>query len=145
MDHDFFIAGRWRNKQEVMRITEIVRDAGFRAYCFLENDYSEIFKELGLADDAMEAENTEKLDLQHPLMRAIFEKDMAGQRASERFLLVLPAGIAGHIEAGAAYGMGKKCYAIGTPEKTETLYHIFDEIFQDESSLLKWLEKQADN
>ena len=28
----------------------------------------------------------------------------------------------------AAYGMGKKCYAVGIPEKTETLYCIFEKI-----------------
>jgi hypothetical protein len=36
--------------------------------------------------------------------------------------------------------MGKRCYAIGIPEKTETLYSIFDEIFPDVNSLEDWLK-----
>jgi len=32
---------------------------------------------------------------------------------------------------GIAYGMGKRCYAVGTPEKTETLYCVFTRIFED--------------
>lgn len=67
---------------------------------------------------------------------------MQAQRNSDNFLLVLPAGISGHVEAGASYGMGKKCYALGVPEKTETLYGIFDEIFPDLQSLENWLEVQ---
>ena len=38
---------------------------------------------------------------------------------------------------GVAYVMGKKCYAIGTLEKTETLYHIFDKIFPSLDDFVK--------
>ena len=41
-------------------------------------------------------------------------------------MLVLPSGKSGHIEAGIAYGMGKKCYAIGEFDATDSLYNIFD-------------------
>lgn len=75
-----------------------------------------------------------------PLIRKIFETDITAERQADNFLLVLPAGIAGHIEAGVAYGMGKKCYAIGELEKTETLYCIFDKIFPDIESLKVWLD-----
>jgi len=40
----------------------------------------------------------------------------------------------------AAYGMGKKCYAVGIPEKTETLYCIFEKIFRDPKELSAWLK-----
>ena len=40
-------------------------------------------------------------------------------------MLVLPAGKSGHIEAGVAYGLGKKCYAIGEYDATDSLYNIF--------------------
>ena len=74
-----------------------------------------------------------------PLVRKIFDIDITAERQSDNFILVLPAGISGHVEAGAAYGMGKKCYAVGKPEKTETLYLIFDEIFPDVETLKDWL------
>ena len=46
-------------------------------------------------------------------------------------LLVLPAGKSAHIEAGIGYGLGKKCYAIGEYEATDSLYNIFEYIFKD--------------
>ena len=52
----------------------------------------------------------------------------------------MPAGKAAHIEAGIAYGLGKKCYAIGEYESTDTLYNIFEEIFANESELEEFLK-----
>ena len=60
---------------------------------------------------------------------------------SRNLLLVLPAGKAAHIESGIAYGLGKKCYAIGEYEATDTLYNIFEEIFSTESELEKFLRE----
>lgn len=51
---------------------------------------------------------------------------MAAQRAARRFVMVMPAGNAAHIEARAAFGLGKPCYAVGPVAKTETLYRFFD-------------------
>jgi hypothetical protein len=82
----------------------------------------------------------ESLPKDDEFIKHIFKNDMQAQRDSDNFLLVLPAGISGHVEAGASYGMGKRCYAIGIPEKTETLYSIFDEIFPDVNSLEDWLK-----
>jgi hypothetical protein len=56
-------------------------------------------------------------------------------------LLVLPAGKSGHIEAGIAYGMGKKCYAIGEFDATDSLYNIFDIIFKDDIELEEFLKQ----
>lgn len=44
-------------------------------------------------------------------------------------ILLLPAGTSAHIEAGIAFGLGKKLILIGKPEKPETLYFIFDEYY----------------
>lgn len=56
-------------------------------------------------------------------------------RNSNNFLLVLQAGKSAHIEAAIAYGLGKKCYAIGEYDVTDSLYLIFDKIFKDENEL----------
>ena len=56
-------------------------------------------------------------------------------------MLVLPAGKAAHIESGIAYGLGKKCYAIGEYDTTDTLYNIFEEIFINENQLEDFLKK----
>jgi len=138
--YDFFIAGRWRNYPEVKKVLDAVRSHHKSAYCFIENVYegSKVeFKQ----DVSIELimQQLESLPTDDEFIKHIFENDMHAQRHSENFLLVLPAGISGHVEAGASYGMGKPCYAVGTPEKTETLYGIFQEIFPDVESLEDWL------
>ena len=69
----------------------------------------------------------------------LFHDDLEGEKNSKNLLLVLPAGKAAHIESGIAYGLGKKCYAIGEYEATDTLYNIFEEIFANEDELDSFL------
>lgn len=140
MEYDFFVAGRWRNKEQIERIVSELRQSGKTVFSFLENDYSDVLQKLNLDKRAMESSNTENLPLSHPLIQAIFKKDMDGLRVSSALLLVLPAGIAAHMESGIAYGMGKKCYAIGQLDKTETLYNIFDGVFLNVPELLNAAE-----
>ena len=139
--YDFFIAGRWRNYAEVKIVLNTVRAHDKTAYCFIENLYqgSKVeFKQ----DDSIESvmQKLESLPKDDEFIKQIFENDMQAQRDSDCFLLVLPAGISGHVEAGASYGMGKNCFAIGVPEKTETLYGIFEHIFPNVESLSAWLK-----
>lgn len=139
--YDFFIAGRWRNFPEVKKVLDTVRTNGATAYCFIENQYegSKVeFKQDENIDSIMQT--LESLPADDDFVNQIFERDVQALRDSDNFLLVLPAGISGHVEAGAAYGMGKKCYAVGVPEKTETLYNIFEEIFPDLNTLENWLK-----
>lgn len=140
-NYDFFIAGRWRNYPEVKKVLDAVRANNKTAYCFIENLYegSKVeFKQDASIENIMQT--LESLPSDDDFIKHIFENDMQAERDSENFLLVLPAGISGHIEAGAAYGLGKKCYAIGQIEKTETLYSIFDIIFPDLDKLDSWLK-----
>lgn len=65
---------------------------------------------------------------------------MEAEKNSDNFLMVLPAGKSEHIEAGVAYGLGKKCYAIGEFDATDSLYNIFEEIFKDEKELKEYLK-----
>ena len=141
--YDFFIAGRWRNKDNVKKVLDLVRESGRTAYCFIENSYEGEVVEFKMDENPdVFMKQSEEMPQYDPLISKIFEADIAAERSSDNFLLVLPAGMAGHIEAGVAYGMGKKCYAVGRPEKTETLYNIFDEIFPDLSSLQTWLNSK---
>lgn len=138
--YDFFIAGRWRNYPEVKKVLDTIRSLNKTAYCFIENLYEGSKIEFKQDTDIEEImQRLEALPREDEFIKNIFENDMQAQRDSDNFLLVLPAGISGHVEAGAAYGMGKQCYAIGIPEKTETLYCIFEEIFPDLESLKNWL------
>jgi hypothetical protein len=134
--YDFFVAGRWRNREAVKEVLDIIRANGKTAYCFIENLYEGEKVEFSLTGDIETImQNLESLPMNDPFIRKIFDIDITAERESESFILVLPAGISGHVEAGAAYGMGKKCYAVGKLEKTETLYLIFDEIYPDVKTL----------
>ena len=53
---------------------------------------------------------------------------MAGEKNSDVFVMLLPVGKSCHIEAGVAYGLGKKCILIGEQKEAESLYLIFNEI-----------------
>jgi hypothetical protein len=140
--NDFFIAGRWRNIDNIKPVLDAVRTSGKTAYCFIENSYEGEAIEFKIdSDPDIFMKQSEAMSQDDPLIRKIFDADITAERESDNFLLVLPAGIAGHIEAGVAYGMGKKCYAVGKLEKTETLYCIFDEIFPNIEALQTWLNK----
>lgn len=138
--YDFFVAGRWRNHEAVCEVLDIIRDSGKTAYCFIENTWEGEKLEFDYKDVEPTISGLEKLSQDDELVKKIFDKDMDGERSADNFLLVLPAGISGHIEAGVAYGLGKPCYAVGKLEKTETLYSIFDKIFTTNDDLREWLE-----
>ena len=52
---------------------------------------------------------------QDPYIRKIFEVDLAGLKNAETVIMLLPAGTSVHMEAGIAYGLGKRLIL---PEKT---------------------------
>lgn len=148
MKYDYFVAGRWRNHTAIREVTEKLRQAGKKVYCFIESEYDAHgikFENNPDADaEAMIAATEHLEDWQtNPTFRQIFETDMQAERESEAFTLVFPAGLAAHMEFGAAYGMGKKCYGIGEPEKAETLYLMFDDIFPDVDTFLTSLRKEV--
>ena len=69
---------------------------------------------------------------------------MVAEREADTFLLVFPAGIAAphRSKKNILQDFGKQCVAIGTLEKTETLYNIFDKIFPTIKELEDWLRTQ---
>ncbi len=139
--YDFFIAGRARNKENILRICDLFDKHNISYYCFLKNE-----KDWGYGNSSQTPEERQKefesLDLKSEVVLKLFETDMEGEKNSENLLLVLPAGKAGHMEAGIAYGLGKKCYAIGEYEATDTLYNIFEKIFKDEKELEEFLSEK---
>lgn len=140
--YKFFIAGRTRNKENILKICSIFEELNISHYCFLKNEKSH--KEAGLdINDNHLADTFEALGLENPSVRTIFEHDIEGEKNSDNFLLVLPAGKSAHIEAGIAYGLGKKCYAIGEYDVTDSLYLIFDKIFKDENELESFLANKS--
>ena len=139
--YKFFIAGRTRNRENVLKICKIFEDLNISHYCWLKNEDAN--KEAGLdINDENLMDTFESLELESSSVRIIFENDLEGEKNSDNFLLVLPAGKSAHIEAGIAYGLGKKCYAIGEYDVTDSLYLIFDKIFNDENELKEFLKNK---
>ena len=139
--YKFYIAGRTRNREIILKICNIFENFNISHSCFLKNEESHKEAELDLSDKNL-ADTFESLKLEDSRVRTIFEHDLNGLKNSDNFLLVLPAGKSSHIEAGIAYGLGKKCYAIGEYDVTDSLYLIFDEIFKDEDELKEFLAKE---
>ena len=88
-------------------------------------------------DPEQSMEEFEKRDWQtDAYVRKAFENDMAGERVSDTFVALLPGGKSLHIEAGVAYGLGKKCILIGQQKEAESLYLIFDEVYNSTEDFL---------
>ena len=142
MKYDYFIAGRWRNHSAIREVLEEIRNSKKTAYCFIENSYEGDgikFEANKNADAEAMMATTESLKnwQDNPTFKEIFEKDMSALKDSQALVLVFPAGLSAHMELGAAYGMGRKCYGIGKPEKPETLYMMFDQIFPTTKKFLE--------
>ncbi|KDP92322.1 MULTISPECIES: hypothetical protein [Clavibacter] len=129
----FFVAGSWRSRQAIADVLDALDGVGARSTCFIRASYdaeAAAFAVPGGADDA---------DLDAPGIRGLFEQDLAALRAADRFVLVLPAGAAAHMEAGIAFGLGKPCVAVGPPDRTETLHLVFEAMCADPADLIHHL------
>ncbi len=141
MKYDYMLAGKWRNHDSIRTLLDALRKAGKKVYCFIDNAYDSDGILIDTSGHGVE-EFMARLETIHdwqdnPTFRKIYENDMSGLREAEEFIMVFPAGLSSHMELGVAFGMGKKCYGIGKPDKYETLYLMFDEIFPDAESFLK--------
>ena len=138
--YEFFIAGKTRNKDNILKICDLFDKYNISYYCFLKNEDS--MKSYADGTETIEERMKifEDLNLKSEPVLKIFNEDLAAQKSSKNFLLVLPAGKSGHIEAGISYGMNKKCYAIGEYEATDSLYNIFENIFEDNNELEEFLK-----
>lgn len=138
--YEFFIAGRARNKDNILRICDMFDKYSISYYCFLKNEDNWGYGNKDQTPEARQQE-FESLGLKSDIVLNLFYDDLEGEKSSRNLLLVLPAGKAAHIESGIAYGLGKKCYAIGEYEATDTLYNIFEDIFNNEEQLEIFLKK----
>ena len=139
--YEFFIAGKTRNKDNILKICDLFDKYNISYYCFLKNDETMNSYGEGGQSEEEKMKVFENLGLKSDVVLKIFKEDLDNERASRNLLLVLPAGKSGHIESGIAYGMGKKCYAIGEFDATDSLYNIFENIFADEKELEEFLKQ----
>ncbi len=138
MHYDYFIASRYRNKSEVLRLARMLREKGKSLYCFIESEAS--LKHVGsLKEDPekqMKKYEAKENWREDPAIQEIFESDMNALKNSRTLIMLLPAGKSVHIEAGVAYGLGKHLVLIGEQAETESLYFIFNEMYSTIESFL---------
>ena len=97
MKHEFFIAGKTRNKENILKICNLFDKYNISYYCFLKNE--ETINSYGNSDNVNDKMDVfESLDLKSDVVLNIFNQDLENEKASKNFLLVLPAGKSGHID-----------------------------------------------
>ena len=89
--YKYFIAGSTRNRENILKVCNIFEDLDIPHYCFLKNKESHIEAGLDVNDENL-ADTFESLPLNSEQVKIIFRNDLEGEKASESFLLVLPAG-----------------------------------------------------
>ncbi len=136
MKYHFFLATRWRNRDKALKLIARLEKKGFSVYNFFKSDHV-------IADIKEDPDETMKKfesisDWQtNSQIKQIFKQDLEGLQESEKFILLLPAGKSAHIEAGIAFGMGKKCILVGEQKEAESVYLIFSKFYQSVDEFLK--------
>ena len=96
--YEFFIAGRNRNKENILKICDLFDKYNISYYCFLKNEDSWGYGNENQTQEEKQQE-FESLGLKSEVVLRLFNEDLEGEKLSKNFLLVLPAGKAAHIEA----------------------------------------------
>lgn len=135
MKTDYMVIGRTRNAENVQHLVSGIEAKGYSCYNFL---HKPTFPD---APDLARTEQMDRLEAHpdfwnDPVHQHHYEVDMDGLRNAEIVVMLLPAGMAAHMEAGVAFGLNKKLVLVGEVEKPETLYLMFGERYPDIASFL---------
>lgn len=135
-----FIASPWKNKDQVEKLVGELQAMGHEAHSFIESGANLLSGQP--IEDYMKAFNEAVKDWQGEDERVtkIFKSELDTLKQCDLTVLLLPAGISAHLEAGIAYGWGKKVVLIGPIPKPEIVYLIFDRVFIDTTSFLEELK-----
>ncbi|MDP3880899.1 MAG: hypothetical protein Q8Q32_01815 [bacterium] len=119
----YFIASSWSNMKQVQLLTENLTALGHEVFSYVKDKRNFVPGEELIEEDKFKNKDY-KTD---PEIKEIYEKDIEGLSEADVFIMVLPAGNSSHITAGIAFALNKKTILIGSPEKTETHYLIFNQ------------------
>ncbi len=129
------VIGKFRNKENVQKLVEAIRSTGKTCYSFADKPAHPDWVDAS-PEKQMEMLESHPDFLNDPIHKHHYEKDLAGLLNAKIVALLLPGGNSAHIEAGIAFGKGKQLVLIGTPEKAETLYHVFNECYKTPEDFL---------
>lgn len=135
----YFIASRWASMKQIQVLTENLTTLGHEVFSFV-SDKRNFVTQNELQKPRVLFEKTENWE-KNPEVRKVYEHDLEGLRQADTVILLLPAGVNSHIEAGIAFGLGKHLVLIGEPETVETHYLIFDEFYKTIEEYVASLKK----
>lgn len=120
----------------MLKLTEELTTRGHEAYSFLQNGANlstgaSIGEELRNFGEALQDWGN------NPTIRRIFDSELENLKNSDIVVLLLPAGGSSHVEAGIAYGLGKRVMIIGRVERPEVFYLICEKIYPDADAFLR--------
>ena len=126
---DYTIITKFRNKDNCNLLVKKLQEKGKTCYNFCDMPVDPDNPD-GHPEDQMKVFEGAKDFFNDDYFKEIFERDLEGLKNAEKVIMLLPAGISVHMEAGIAYGLGKPLILIGEPEKPESLYLIFKERYK---------------
>jgi nucleoside 2-deoxyribosyltransferase len=138
---DYTVISKYRNKEQCRYLIDKLREKGRTCYSFLDEPADPNNPD-GQAEEQMQVFENTKDFFNDKYFKKLFEKDLKGLKNARQVIMLLPAGNSTHMEAGIAYGLGKKLILIGEPEKPESLYLSFDEVY---GSIDEFLETIRNN
>jgi hypothetical protein len=133
---DYTVISKYRNKDQCQYLIDKLREKGKTCYNFLDESADPENPD-GEAEEQMKAFESTKDFFGDEHFKKLFEKDLEGLKNAREVVMLLPAGNSVHMEAGIAYGLGKKLILVGEPEKPESLYLVFDEHYESIEKFLK--------
>ena len=126
---DYTIISKYRNKNQCDLLVKKLQNLGRTCYNFCEfpadpnNPDADPDEQMNAFEKVSDFYNDEHFQY-------VFKKDLDGLKNANTVIMLLPAGNSVHMEAGIAYGLGKRLILIGEPEKPESLYLIFKERYK---------------
>lgn len=123
---NYTIVSRFRNKEQCELLIEKLLQKGKTCYNFCLKPADPNNPDAHPEKQMEYFESVENF-FENEYFKEVFEEDLEGLKNAEKVILLLPAGISAHMEAGIAFGLGKPLILIGEPEKPETLYLMFNE------------------
>ena len=132
---EYTVLAKFRNKTVASALVAALQEKGRTCYDFSDIPDDPYGTDISAEDRMRKFEATENF-LEDEHFRYIFEKDLNGLKQAEKVIVLLPAGNSVHIEAGIAFGLGKRLILIGEVEKPESLYLIFSEHYRTSEEFL---------
>ena len=87
--YEFFIAGRARNKENILKICDIFDKHSISYYCFIKNESDWGYGNKNQTPEERQQE-FESLGLKSDIVLKLFNDDLKGEKNSKNLLLVLP-------------------------------------------------------